>query len=434
LAAILTENPLDVRTSNYDPASPARQASVQSEVLEDLGIWLSGLQSFMPAGGRIFGVAEGKPAHTDAAREFQIVHAGLTRCSLLTARILAEAGGRADPDTSITSSLKVKDVAELSAMLNETVLISDALNNSTNLGIGQWRAWSKMLDRRFQEITAVDRLVDLAENSGSETLPRPLADLGRDVSSITTETAELILVLPKFGMVLRWLNIIGKMLAADEPLKPALLIFSRVNELISDLTRYINGRLDRFADHEAELFATLDAASYTASIELKKVYTQELAGIADMRPTPSIYARMETAHSLLNDGFQQILAGLTRIIYPETEIVDLFPEFQTKLEHSLVLRSELWAVAESVQAAERMPKGKQIETMRRSLQDFMNGSMRYLFYKDTETVERFIEEILVTSQTQDLVPILHRFGAYLETLFGQVSLRSVLANHPFERK
>jgi len=30
------------------------------------------------------------------------------------------------------------------------------------------------------------------------------------------------------------------------------------------------------------------------------------------------------------------------------------------------------------------------------------------------------------------VPILHRFGAYLETLFGQVNMRTVLADHPFE--
>ena len=62
----------------------------------------------------------------------------------------------------------------------------------------------------------------------------------------------------------------------------------------------------------------------------------------------------------------------------------------------------------------------------------MKGTARYLFYKDTETVERFVEEILITKQTKDLVPILHRFGAYLDTLLGQVSLRAVLVQHPFD--
>ena len=54
--------------------------------------------------------------------------------------------------------------------------------------------------------------------------------------------------------------------------------------------------------------------------------------------------------------------------------------------------------------------------------------------KDKETVERFVEEILVTSDKKDLVPILHRFGAYLETLFGQVNMRTVLAKQPFGEK
>jgi hypothetical protein len=58
--------------------------------------------------------------------------------------------------------------------------------------------------------------------------------------------------------------------------------------------------------------------------------------------------------------------------------------------------------------------------------------MNYLFYKDKETVERFGEEVLATSEKKDLVPILHRCGAYLETLLGQVNMRAVLADHPFE--
>jgi hypothetical protein len=58
--------------------------------------------------------------------------------------------------------------------------------------------------------------------------------------------------------------------------------------------------------------------------------------------------------------------------------------------------------------------------------------MRFLMYKDWETFERFVEEVLKTQNKKDLTPILHRFGAYLETLFGQVNMRGVLASHPFQ--
>ena len=89
-------------------------------------------------------------------------------------------------------------------------------------------------------------------------------------------------------------------------------------------------------------------------------------------------------------------------------------------------------VVRLTQAAEKEPEKQQIDTLGRALHDFMNGAVHFLFYKDTETVERFVEEILVTKQKKDLVPILHRFGAYLETLFGQVNMRAVLEKHPFD--
>ena len=66
------------------------------------------------------------------------------------------------------------------------------------------------------------------------------------------------------------------------------------------------------------------------------------------------------------------------------------------------------------------------------LNAFLAGPVRSLFYKDRESVERFVEEILRTRDRKDLVPILHRFGAYLETLFSHVNNRTVLREHPFE--
>ena len=47
-----------------------------------------------------------------------------------------------------------------------------------------------------------------------------------------------------------------------------------------------------------------------------------------MRPSPSIYARMETAHSLLSEGFQQILAGFARMVDSKMDVFHLFPNFQ----------------------------------------------------------------------------------------------------------
>ncbi|MGE3465658.1 MAG: hypothetical protein AB7J13_01890, partial [Pyrinomonadaceae bacterium] len=368
----------------------------------------------------------------DASREFLLVHSALQRCSILNSRVLSSNGGVASAQAEVAWDIQFGELAGLSSALRDAALLSDGLIGSRSLGSGAWRAWCNMLSHRLASHAVHNKLIRHAESEGDRFLPEPLAALAANKGFLTAEHAELAMVLPRFGRILKWLAVVGRMLESDEPLKPALLIFARVNEQIFELTSYINNRLERFENEEAEIFSSLDAASYTASIELKKVYSQELSGVARMRPSPSIYARMETAHSLLNEGFQQMLAGFARLIDPETDIVRLFPNFAAKLEQSLALRQELWKVVNLVQAAENDPEERKIDAMQDALRDFMKGSVQHLFYKDTETVERFVEEILVTKLNKDLVPILHRFGAYLETLFGQVNLRSVLEKHPFQ--
>jgi hypothetical protein len=246
------------------------------------------------------------------------------------------------------------------------------------------------------------------------------------------EMKELAEVLPQFGKVLRWLNVVGELLDRDEPMKASLVIFSAVNDQVSSLTRSIEERIARLEGKNAAILSSLDAAAYTASIELKKVYSQELAGLSEVRPAPTVFARMETAYSLLNEGFQHMLAGFANLVDGRSDVFALFPNFHIKLERSLVLRQELWRIIQAVREAETLPEKEQVETVQTVLLAFTDGPVRYLFYKDTETVERFVEEILLTRGAKDLVPLLHRFGAYLETLFSQVCLRSVLATHPLD--
>lgn len=401
------------------------------EIAMELGIWLSGLESFLAAGHHSFADPSDSRAKPDATKEFRLIHSTLQRCSLLTSRLMSTQEWFAS-DPAVARHIGSAEVSDLISVLRNATLLSEGMIHSSSLGPGEWKAWRRLLSHRFETLPAYSRLISYAEETGEKYLPDRLRSLSESDQPLSAEHSELALILPRFARILKWLSVVGRMLEADEPLKPALLIFSRVNEQIFELTAYINDRLERFPDGEAELFASLDAASYTASIELKKVYAQELAGVARLRPSPSIYARMETAYSLLNEGFQQILAGFAGLVDPESDIFELFPNFRIKLDQSLTLRRELWKVAEVVRAAEKDPEKQQIEKLQKAVSQLMKGTVRFLFYKDTETVERFVEEILVTKQNKDLVPILHRFGAYLDTLIGQVNLRAVLVKHPFD--
>ncbi|HYE64953.1 MAG TPA: hypothetical protein VD966_05190, partial [Pyrinomonadaceae bacterium] len=61
-----------------------------------------------------------------------------------------------------------------------------------------------------------------------------------------------------------------------------------------------------------------------------------------------------------------------------------------------------------------------------------HGSMHYLMYRDWEEFERFVVEVMDTRSAGELAPVLHRFARYLETLLGQVRMRAVLNDHPFD--
>jgi len=402
-----------------------------NEAAVELGIWLSGLESFLAA-PHSFAITGTTRPTLDASKEFRLTHAALLRCANLFARLsvseLPVDLGLGLPFVDITPD----ELDDFGSAIRDTMQIGECYSRAEPLRTSEWNAWRNLLEEHISSLPAIRAFIRYAEECGELNLPEPLRSFAASSPGLSGEQAELALVLPRFAKVLKWLSVVGKMLNADEPLKPALLVFARINEQCLDLINYINNRLERFPDTGTELFASLDAASYLASIELKKVFSHELSRLIYIRPSPSIYSGMETAYSVLNESFQHILAGLVRFVDPTIDGFSLFPSFRSNYERSLALRGELWKLVQLTKTAEGNPEKKGVQILNKALREFMLGPIRYLYYKDTETFERFVEEIMITKKERDLVPILHRFGAYLETLFGQVSMRAVLEKTPFE--
>lgn len=444
-------------TSLYEPPTMPAANTVKNETLPvsnladkdalffELGLWLSGLESFLNIRNHSF-IEENraKAASRDWTKEFRLTHSTLLLCSRLTfqlSKILKQTENEksensldlVDLDLDLQSAEISRDeIYKLSLVLKDAVLLNEGLLRAAPLKFGEWAAWGNTLSEKLKSVEIVSKLITRAEKTGESYLPEVLTALLESNPIPFSTEADLRLVLPRFAKILKWLSVVETMLQTDEPLKPTLLVFSRIYEQIQELTGFINNRLLRFPNEEDELFGQLDGAAYTASLELRKVYNYELAGLTEMRSTPLIYAKIETAFSLLNDSFQLTLINFAQLIDPKIESYRIFPKLKTKLEQSIILRRNLWVLAKSVKEAEQNPDKFPMKQLHAQLNDFLKTTVNFLFYKDRETVERFIEEVLVTTSKKDLVPILHRFGAYLETLFGQVNMRVVLANHPFE--
>ncbi|HLM60619.1 MAG TPA: hypothetical protein VK308_07445 [Pyrinomonadaceae bacterium] len=442
-----TFNPVNSSAKNAagEETVPVLPAPDINELAFEIGLWLSGLESFLSVRSHSFAEENrAKAASRDWAKEFRLTHSTLLLCSRMmfqlgkTIKDKEDSADEIDLDFGDNSfsqqsfEISTDEIYKLSQILKSSILLNESLLRAAPLKFGEWTAWSGFLYEKLKTARAFDILIETAERQGEQFLPEILRNLLDTKPMPLTLEADLRLVLPRFGKILKWLSVVDRMLKQDEPLKPSLLIFSRIYEQIQEMMAYVNNRLLRLSEEEDALFGSLDGAAYTASIELRKVYQHELAGLAEIRQTPLVYAKIETAYSLLNDSFQQTLLTFAQLIDPEIEPTKLFPNFQSKLKQSLILRQNLWRVFKSVQKAEQNPEKDQLESLRRELTDFLNTTLYFFFYKDMETVERFIEEVLVTTDKKDLVPILHRFGAYLETLFGQVNMRAVLVNHPFE--
>jgi hypothetical protein len=389
----------------------------------ELGIWLSSIESFVGTAAHPF-VDKMNMRGLDWSGDVALTGSGL----VMSAKLLSELTAAAMIDAG-TSTLTLDEFDSLTDAVGDIFNITETISRAKPISFNEWRAFSRLVTNALNSTPAFEKVVRSAIRAGQANVPHRLHELILRDSLSFGDRFDLSVIVPGFSRILNWLGVVEKMLAADAPLKSSLLVFARVYEDTLDLVGHINRRLQRLEDEDAELFRALDSASYIASIELRKVFDQELAGLVAVRSAITVYARTETAFASLRDNIQQILVGIAKLIDPNVEPAEIFPVISQKLDSSLKLRSELAAMVKLVRAAEES-ESKNIADDK--LNAFLTGPVRSLFYKDRESVERFVEEILRTRDRKDLVPILHRFGAYLETLFSHVNNRTVLREHPFE--
>ena len=405
--------------------SPITAIFDTEELAFELGLWLGGLESFLSGGEHVYADRDSvRSGNRDYTREARVTHAALLLASKLNLRLRRGLDGLPADGQRVP----VRELDDLCVVIRDNLMLNESHVRSAPVSASEWRSWSSALRSGLASSPAFLKLVDAAERLDKSELPAPLTDLKTRRPEALGDDSELLHIFLRFSKILRCLSVVRRTMQADEPLKPLVLIFSLVERQTRDLVLYLENRLARLSNEEDEFFRALDTAAYTASLELKKVYQQELTGLMDIRPAPSVRAKIETAYSLLADSFQQIVAGMAKLVEPTVTAFELFPNFNVKRLRSVVLRDTLRRVLEYVRAAESKPEKESIVKVKTELKAFMHQPINHLFYKDREVFERFCEEIFAADEKKELVPILHRFGAYVETLAGQVAMRGVLAD------
>ncbi|CAN5370884.1 hypothetical protein BH18ACI2_BH18ACI2_23720 [soil metagenome] len=412
----------------------------------ELGLWLLALNSFFILRHHSFSDAERRDfKERDFSNETSITQQALRRCLRLCAS-LPSAGEQIFAETSAPPAAKAERVNNLNTagtlrsdqhldalmqILNDGSCLCAAMHKAGRVSFQAWASFGRVLAR---ELSGSESYAAYARLASEPARGSDYAELSALTWRITPETlgADMSAIFAKLVLLLERLQVIEALLRGDAAAKHSLPLFTLLHQDATALVELIEGRAMRSEELPEEIFDALDRTAYALGMELCKVFSHELVGLARSRQAPVIYSKVENAHGLLRDCFQQSLVALAQIFDPEIEGAHLFGGFQAKLEQSLALRNDLWMLLQLVQRAAKEEGHRPIGPLLEHLHSFQRGSLRYLMYKDWETYERFVSEIATARGGVELTPIYHRLGTYLETLFGQINMRAVLADQPFD--
>lgn len=416
-------------------------------------MWLRSLQSFFNPANHPFNEAERAAIGERSFKcETGVVRDALVRCLHLLvsvargespAGLAGGAEGAAGGEASSSASARrdaggalglvgAKDsLGDLSDVFKDVSRLCDALLESQAVSFAAWVSVGNILERELRRSEAAGLIVAAGNGAGASDLQERLVELAHGLTPDDLGE-DLLEIFHAFSRLLAHLRFVELSLKSDAQLKRLLPVFTLVQEETRALLDFIEGRALRVEGVGHGASEILDGTAYAVRMEARKAFEHELTGLCSVRQPPQLFAKVENAAGLLRDCYQQSVVALAQSFDPTLNGEALFRTFTTKLEQSLELRRDLWALVRLVRGASAGGEGPSAARVLEAIAAFGEGGQRYLMYKDWEALERFAEEVDSARGAGELSRTLHRFEAYLETLFGQVSMRAVLADRPFD--
>lgn len=299
---------------------------------------------------------------------------------------------------------------------------------------------SATLDQPAHEPTPAEALAFLPsdeESCLSTTLPPPIENgLSEPLTALVERLEPAALsetmrrLFTELARLLDYLRLIEKKVQQDHLLASTYSVFTNVHKEALAFIEHIDADLLHLEGANEELLTTLDGISYAIGHEIGRVYGFELVGINDPN-SPPLRGKLERAHGMLRNCFQQSTISLAQVFNPVFDGEELFNDFHSRREEALILYRDLWSLVQLSRRADKDCDQFSVALLLAHLKRFRDGSMCFLMYKDWEEYERFVKKVTGARRILEIGPALEGLACYLETLLGQVRLRSVLANLSF---
>jgi hypothetical protein len=200
LAAVV-ENPADLvadrHARNGGNGKPVPHAEKSQQTAVDLGIWLGSLHTFLN-GVHLFEF-RGAGHTPDASLEMDVTIAVLDRCLVLCSQVTPEFTG-----------VNARDIHDLAKALKDLVIVGRCIKRAKPVSAAEWMSWRALIEQRLSSTDGTRSVIRYSDADSEAYLPEPLLSFTRTDNPLSDGHAELALVLPRFGRVLRrpsrWLS------------------------------------------------------------------------------------------------------------------------------------------------------------------------------------------------------------------------------------
>jgi hypothetical protein len=405
---------------------------VKYDYLFEMEMWLKGVERFFVLDNLPLSSFERSHASLkNFVEEVAVVRLGVAHLALLTTHLLGEGkedlasfllfldsqvsrggNGTSEPQRRGSAETELALVVE---KLDDFSKVLDEISRAPFLPLQTYLSLGRIVVGTLRNepnlgVLFRENLRPVLDRESKQSLARVLASV-----TDSSQKSALAALFVELFKGLRYTERIRQTIESPATIKRALLVFSLIRAQAAGLCEFIRKRLLPRFPEESPVGAGLERLVFSVEMEVKKVMELELVDVVLMRDPKLVYARMEDASGILKDVDGRVL----------------FPEYRTKLDQSLKLRDDLWALLQAVQAFSRGADKKALKAMIDTLDDFRRGSMKHLMFKDWSLFDRFFTGFSRERTPRAFLPAAHQFEVFLKTLIREVSKRSVLSDHPF---
>lgn len=192
---------------------------------------------------------------------------------------------------------------------------------------------------------------------------------------------------------------------------------------------------------EEKLKNLLKFISYQFSMEIKRVYLQELKDIMRKKAPQHFRGKIENSYGIMKNLIEQSIVQLVQYFNPEVQGKDIFDSFTTRLHQSLKLREDISVLRMFLTLLEDKANSPEESTnVLKSLKNFMHYFESFTFkllrYDDYDEFSAFCNYFnsVKESDIQKILEKIHNFKIFLDTTLQHMENRAEIADKPIDRE